>query len=130
MPGKQSPAAIEKDALVQTAVNAYLSGRHESITKADMHLMLPSTVKHHVKGRLRRCDSHEKQMILTKAEESELARWITQLAAIGYAPGYQSVREMTKETSVQQIYDNELNVYIIRHLAKNQSNASLIVIQL
>ena len=67
------------------------------------------TVKYRIKSRQTRSDSYEKQKALTKAEESELVRWITQLTAIGYAPGFQSVKEMAEEIRRQcahQINDN------------------------
>ena len=125
--------AIKKEALVQSAVNSYLAGRHRSINKAAHAFNAPpSTIKHRVKNRLTCSDSHEKQKTLTKAEESELARWITQLTAIGYAPGFGSIKEMAEEIRrqrVRQINDNGIECVYYPLLVKNGSRALLIIIQ-
>ena len=98
MPRKRSNANDEKDARVKAAVDAYLAKKYKSITKAAQAFNAPlSTVKHRVKGRQTRVQSHQHQQLLTPAEEDELVRWITQLAAIGYAPSFTLVREMAEE---------------------------------
>jgi frataxin-like iron-binding protein CyaY len=122
MPKKRSQASIEKEALVQAAVNSYYAGEHTSITKAARAFNAPlSTVKHRVKGRQTRSDGHEKQQALSKAEESELARWITQLTAIGYGPGFALVREMAEEIRrrrVREVNDESIERIYLRPLGK------------
>ena len=89
MSRKQSQAAIEKEASVQAAIDSYLARKHKSLTKAAHAFNAPlSTVKHRFKGRPTRSDGHEIQKALSKVEKSELARWITNLTAIGYSPGF------------------------------------------
>ena len=96
---KWSQRSIEKDAFVQAAVDSYFAGRYKSITKAAHAFNTPvTTVKYHVKGRQTRRESHEKQQALTKAEESELARWIMQLTAIGYALGFHKYEKWLKKS--------------------------------
>ena len=119
MPRKRSQASIEKDALVQATVDSYFEGRHDSITKTARAFNAPvSTVKHRVRGRQTRVKSHEKQQALTEAEESELLRWITQLTAIRYAPGFPQVRKIAEEIRqrrVREINDDGIErVYLPR----------------
>jgi len=94
----------EKQTRVQAAVNAYLAKQYKSITKAAQAFDAPvSTVKHRIRGRQSRVESHKHQQLLTEAEERELVRWITQLTAIGYAPGFSLVREMAEELQHQRV---------------------------
>ena len=77
MPRQGSNATDEKDTRVTAAVHAYLEKKYKSITKAAKAFNAPvSTVKHRVRGRQTRVQSHEQQKVLTTAEEDELVRWI------------------------------------------------------
>lgn len=60
-------------------------------------------MKYRVRGRQTRVQSHEHQQLLSEAEELELVRWITQLIAIGYAPGFFFVKEMAEELGRQRV---------------------------
>ena len=126
MPRQRSDATAENDTRVQAAVDAYLAGRHKSITKAAHAFSAPlSTVKYRVRGRQTRVQSHEHQQLLTPAEEDELVRWITQLTAIGYAPGFSLVREMAEEIRRQRIRpinDNGIERVSYRPIAKQWVN--------
>lgn len=98
MPRQRSKVSIEKDAKVNKAACACQKKKYKSIRKAADTFRVPySTLKHRLKGRKTRVQSHEKQQVLTPTEENELARWITELTAIGYPPGFSLVREMAEE---------------------------------
>jgi hypothetical protein len=56
-----------------------------------------SSVKYGIRGRQTCIQSHGHQQVLSEAEEHELVQWITQLTAIGYAPGFSLIREMVEE---------------------------------
>lgn len=119
MPRQRSNATDEKDARVQAAVNAYRAKQYESITKAAKAPL--STVKHRVRGRQTRGQSHENQQLLTPAEEDELTRWITQPTAIDYPPRFSLIREMTEELRRQRIRpinEDGIECIIYRPIAK------------
>src|SRR5579859_1806804 len=112
MPHQRSNITIEKDAQVNEAVHALIKRKFKSIRAIERAFRVPYlTLKHQVHGRKTRVQSHEQQQILTPAEESELTRWITELTAIGYPPGFSLVREMGEELDklhIQQINDNSI----------------------
>ena len=104
MPRQRSSATEENEARISAAVNAYLIGTYKSVAKAaHAYDVAPSTVRHHVRGRQSRVQSHQHQQISMAVEEDELVRWITQLTAIGYAPGFAMLREMAEELRRQYV---------------------------
>jgi hypothetical protein len=127
---RQRPkVAIEYDDEVDKAARAFKKRKFKSIAAAARTFKVSySTLKHRVRGRKTRVQSHERQQILTPAEESELARWITQLTTIGYPPGFSLVREMAAEIQklrVRQINDDSIEHISYPRIAKQWVNRFL-----
>lgn len=105
------------NACVQQAVDGIRSGLYRSSYHAANELdVKPSTVQFRMKGRKSRSESHEDQQPLSRIEELELVRWITQLTKCGYPPRhgiFKAMAEALRQRRVAQI--NEHGIELVNY---------------
>ena len=88
---------LEKDALIQQALDGLKNGIYQSERHAARELKIPaSTLNHRINGRSSHSKIHEDTQALTPPEEAELVRWITQLTITGYSPTHALLRSMAE----------------------------------
>ena len=69
-------------------------------------------------GKFPRAKVHERDQILTNAEDNELVRWISRLQFTGYPPRHITLQEMAEEIRKRRV--REITTTIVR---KNEFNS-------
>jgi DDE superfamily endonuclease/Tc5 transposase DNA-binding domain/helix-turn-helix, Psq domain len=99
-------AAAEKEAQLQAAITAVLNKEYTCHTAATVFNVPRRTLYDRVNGMKKaRNKAHERDQILTHAEEKVLVRWITRLTITGYPPRYATLLEMAEEIRKQRVKD-------------------------
>jgi len=92
------PDDAEKEARLQEAIVEYQKRRKKSkvsLNRIAKDFDVPrQTLRGRINGTLPRNKAQEDLMHLTNEEETELAKWITTLTQRGYAPRYNTIREL------------------------------------
>ena len=108
----------EQNQRIEEGINGVKSGLYKDCMAAAKALNVPySTLNHRFKGRPTRVQAHENQQLLSEEEETELARWIRQLAVQGYPPKPYAVSNKTRPR----------NKRCLCHLCQVQCNWSTMV---
>ena len=99
---------------VQQAVDGIRSGLYRSSYHAASELNVkPATVQFRMNGRKTRSESHEDQQPLSRIEELELVRWITELTKCGYPPRhatFKAMAEALRQRRVAQINEHGIEL--------------------
>jgi len=96
--------AIDKEARMQEAITAVKSKKYTIYTAARVFNVPKRTLYDRVKKNMQpRNLAHERDQNLTRAEETELVRWITRLTISGYPPRYKTLQEMAEEIRKQRV---------------------------
>ena len=113
----KNPEAIEQEARIQEAIIAIKNKQHTAHTAAIAFNVPRRTLYRRVKENTKpRNLAHERDQILTHAEERELVRWITRLTITGYPPRYKTLREMAEEIRKRRVKDiNEEGMQLIEY---------------
>lgn len=82
---------------VHAAIESHAGGEQWLTQAAKAHLAPVATVYHRKKGRKTRSESHEKQQLLSRAEEEAVVKWIEILYKWGFPPRVDMVRKMAYE---------------------------------
>ena len=80
------------------------------------------TIRNHMAGGKSRTQAQANHQALTRAEEIALVRWITCIAATGYPPTHQLLREMAQIVRfcrVSQINDSSIKLISYPPLGKD-----------
>jgi Tc5 transposase DNA-binding domain len=100
---RKSQKAQELDIQVTEAVLGVQSGKYKSAYAAAKALGLcKDTVLKRVKGGLTRQEAHQRQQLLSAAQEKTLLKWINGLTISGYAPTHCLLREIADEIRTNQ----------------------------
>lgn len=109
----KNEAAAENEAKLQEAVAAVLDNKHTCHSAAIAFDVPRSTLYDRVKyGKKPRNQAHEDDQNLTHAEEAELVRWITRLTISGYAPRYETLRQLAEIIRERRVKTDEGGVSV------------------
>jgi helix-turn-helix, Psq domain len=92
-----NPALVEKEARLQEAVAAVLSGKHTGHSAAIAFDVPRQTLYDRLKGKPPRNQAHEADQLFSHAEEKELVRWITCLTIAGHPPRHKTLYELAQK---------------------------------
>ena len=108
--------APEKEAQLQLAIATVLNHEHTCHSAAIAFSVPRRTLYNRVNGNLKpRNQAHESDQNLTHAEEKELVQWITRLTLTGYAPRYETLRqlaEIIRERRIKKTDDGDCELQI------------------
>lgn len=111
MPRKRSVKAAQSRASIETAVEAYESGKYKTIYATAKALgVSETTLRARVNGRGTYVDASEDKQLLSKAEETMLVKRCTELTKNGFPPRKRTIEEMAMEIirrRVRKINDEE-----------------------
>jgi helix-turn-helix, Psq domain/Tc5 transposase DNA-binding domain len=97
MTRRKDPAATEKETRLQEAIAAVKRKEHTCYSAAKAFDVPSRTLYDRVDGGKKpRNQAHERDQVLTHAEEKELVRWITLLTISGYPPRYEILRRLAE----------------------------------
>ena len=105
MPPRSTVTPAEKEALIQEALNAIMSGEIHSAYAAEKRFGISRVL---LSRRLKdtqqtSAKAHETQQMLMHLEEEALVRWCSQLTIAGYPARHSVVREMAEEIRRRRI---------------------------
>ena len=99
----KSEKAAETDAKVKAAIEGLSSGLYSTPYVAAKALELSrNTLHRRLAGGKSRAQGKENQQNLTHTEEQALARWITQLTAMGHPARHVFIKEIAEEIQRQR----------------------------
>src|SRR5437868_9502028 len=95
---KRSQKAPQMQASIQTAVKAFKSGKYKSVyTTAQALGVSETTLIARVNGRGTHVESNKANQLLSKVEETMLAKRCTELTKNGFPPRKKTIEEMATE---------------------------------
>src|SRR5579871_4641707 len=98
MARKQSLKAARSRASIKTAYEAFKNGEYKSVyAAAQAFHVSETTLRARVNGRGTHEDGSEEKQLLTKAEETMLAKRCTELTKNGFPPRKKTIEEMAME---------------------------------
>jgi DDE superfamily endonuclease/Tc5 transposase DNA-binding domain len=111
MPRKRSVKAAQSRASIETAFEAYISGKYKSVYATAKALgVSETTLRARVNGRGTYVDVSEDKQLLSKAEETMPVKRCTELTKNGFPPRKRTIEEMAMEIirrRVRKINDEE-----------------------
>ena len=115
--------AADNEAKLQLAIAAVSNQEHTCHSAAIAFGVPRRTLYNRVNGNMKpRNQAYETNQNLTHVEEKELVRWITRLTITGYAPRYETLRqlaEIIRERRVKQMDDGEVQVKVYDKIGKD-----------
>jgi hypothetical protein len=98
MPRPRSLKAAESEENVLKALAGLRSGQYDNLSKAARETgASKATLLRRLKGGKTRAEAREEQQMLSQAQETALASWITDLTATGHPAHHDFIREMAEE---------------------------------
>jgi hypothetical protein len=104
MTRRKNPKAIEKEATLQEALAAVVSGQYTCSSASIVFNVPRQTLYNRMNGKQPRHLAQEKQQVLSHAEEKKLVRWITHLTITGYPPWHKTLLEMAEEIRKRRVH--------------------------
>jgi hypothetical protein len=103
MTRRKNPEAIEKEATLQEALAAVVSGQYTCSLASIVFNVVRQTLYNRMNGKQPRHLAQEKRQVLSHAEEKELVRWITHLTITSYPPRHKTLLEMAEEIQKRRV---------------------------
>jgi len=118
-----NPLAVQYEARLQEAIIAVGEKQQTCNSAALAFNVRRRTLYDRVNGNKKsRNKAHERDQLLSEAEEKELVQWITRLTVTGYAPRHTTLREMAEEIRkrrVKQINSDSMQLVKYDSIGKN-----------